>query len=133
MRHIALTLAATSVLCIFSQGALAQGALSYPMAAHVAAKYDAHHPGHNTAVIHQVSRRHHGNHSYRHHGHHSYRHYGHHPRSVVVHPPVYGHHPRHHGYGPVVHPPIYTYRTPYHYPRYGFGYARPGFSIGIGF
>ena len=133
MRHVALTLTALGVLSVFAERASAEGALSYPMAAHVAAKYGVHHPGHNTAVIQQVSHRRYG-HSYR-------RSRSYHGGPVVVHPPV-----RRHptvvipvpGYPPVMYPPAYRYRPPYYRPyyyrpHYGFTYSSPRFSIGIGF
>ena len=115
MKQIALTLAALGVLGVVTNRASAEGALSYPMAAHVAAKYGIHHPGHNRAVQHQEVR-----HFRR--GHHGYHgHYGH--------GPAFRPHYRA-GYAPVVIP----YRQPYYIsPYYGFRYYGPRFSIGIGF
>ncbi len=121
MRHVTLGLIAVAGLSLFAKSACAQrGALSYPMAAHVAARYGSHHPGHNTQVIHQVNRRHYG-HSYRSHSYHGHR-YSHAP--VIAHPPVCGHYPA------FVPAPVYPY---YYRPSYNFGYSTPRYSIRIGF
>ena len=124
MKRVALTLAALGVLGVGANRAFAEGALSYPMAAHVAAQYGVHHPGQNPAVIHQVNRYRHG---YR--GPHHYRHPGYRYRHgpVIVHPPVRR--------LPVMVVPAPIYRPyPYYYsPYYGLQYSTPRFSIGIGF
>lgn len=127
MKHVALCLTAVALLCVLAPAAHAQGALSYPMGAHVAARYGVHHPGHNTQVIHQVSHRHPGYYRSRYHG---YR-----PRPVVVHPPVYRH-PAvvpHCGHPAVLHPPVHRYPSYYHRSPYGFSYSTPRYSIRIGF
>ncbi len=123
MRRVAITLAAVALLAVAPNAAQAadRGALSYPMAAHVAANYGIQHSGHNPAVLQQTSYRGHGSYGYRGHG-------GH----FAPYPP------RHHGHRPViVHRPIYRYPTyvplPHYGPYNGFQYYGPGFSIGIGF
>ena len=121
MKSAALALAALAAVGLMvSVSSAAGGALSYPMAAHVAAKYGIHHSGHNPGVR-QVHYRHHP----------SYRH-RYHPGPVVVHPPVYRR--------PVVVVPRYVaprvYPYPAYYPSYpprGINYHGPGFSIGFGF
>lgn len=123
MRRVLLTLSAIGVLAVAASQARAEGALSYPMAAHVAAKYGLHHPGHNTAVIREVSHRYRGPYRPRPHWYHRG------PGPVIVHPPVYRRLP----VVVPVYPPIYRYGPYYPRPRGGFSYYGPGFSIGIGF
>jgi len=121
MSRVALTVAVLGLLALpVVQAEAADGALSYPMAAHVAAKYGVQSSGVNS-VIQPVGLFRHGHHSRR--GAIVVR------PPVVVHPPVilpYGHPPVYH------HPPVYRYH-PYYYPRSGFHYYGRGFSIGIGF
>ena len=131
MKRVAVGLAALAALSIAADRALASGGLSYPMAAHVAAKQAAAHHAAATqkATIHLAG---HHRYGHRHRGlyRHPSRHY--HPRSVY--PRVYGHphvvvpFP---GHPPVVHPPIH--RRYYYGPYRHFQYYRPGLSIGIGF
>ncbi|HUT13334.1 MAG TPA: hypothetical protein VMY42_22795 [Thermoguttaceae bacterium] len=128
MSRITLTLAALGLLALpVAQAEAASGALSYPMAAHVAAQYGVQSSGVNS-VIQPVGLFRHGNRSP--HG------------GIVVRPPVFGHppvimpgygHPPVYHHPPVYnHPPVYRYQ-PYYYPRSGFQYHGRGFSIGIGF
>jgi hypothetical protein len=126
MRRVALTLAAIGVLGLAATQAFAEGALSYPMAAHVAAKYGVHHPGLQT-TLHQVKR-----YGYGHSRQYRYRgpvypyarpYVGRHPRVVV---PFSGH-------PPVMHPRVYPRYRPYYRAPQGLRYYGPGFSIGIGF
>ena len=125
MRRVAITLAALAVLGLAANAAQAanRGALSYPMAAHVAAKYGIQHSGHNPAVLRQTSYRGHGSYGQRgsggQYGHRGYYRPNYGSRTVIVHPPVYRY-------------PVYVPR-PYYGPYNGFQYYGPGFSIGIGF
>jgi len=122
MKRIVFTLATLGALGMAADEAWAGGALSYPMAAHVAAKYGIHHSGHNDAVLYQEVGRfrsvHRGGYG---------RPRGH--ASVVIQPHVWGHptvvvpHAR-----PYYYPPSY-----YYVPRSGITYHGRGFSIGIGF
>ena len=121
MKRVAVGLLALGVCAVAADRALAEGALSHPMAAHVAAKYGIQYAG----LPRHVQRHHARQYQYRQRGYHAYR-----PRHgqgvVVVHP-----HARR--YPVMVHPPIYS-RYPYYYgPRGGVSYSGRGFSIGIGF
>ena len=123
MKRVALALATIGVLGVATSQALAEGALSYPMAAHVAAKYGIQHPGHHPKV-----QQHHAREYYRQqyprHGQHGYpRHYRHRP--VVVYP----------RYPTVVVPyAVPYYPRPYYYVPYrGLQYYGSGISFGIGF
>ena len=127
MKRIALTLAAFAAVSLVASFAFAEGALSYPMAAHVAAKYGVQHSGLPKQVkiqqVRHVRPGHHGYHGYR--NPHSYRgHYGHqyYHRAPVVVQPYY-----------VPHTRYYRYPTPYYVPRPGITYYGPGVSVGIGF
>ena len=129
MKQLALALAAVVLVCMAVGQASAAGALSHPMAAHVAAQYGIQHSGLPTQVklYHQASFRHGSHHG--HHGHHG--HQGHH-----------WHHRWRHGRPPVVVRPYlayprpyypYYYPRPHYYGRPGITYRGQGFSIGIGF
>ncbi len=119
MRLAVASLAIVAVLTLAADRALAEGALSYPMAAHVAARYGVQHPGHNREVMRnmQAERGHHG--SSRHHAN-RYRqgpgrYYGRGPRYPVVVVPS---------------PWMYNrYYTPYR----GFAYFAPASAFGFGF
>jgi len=125
MSRIALVLGALGLLALpVAQAEAADGALSYPMAAHVAAQHGVQSSG-VRSVVQPVGLFRRGHHS--HHGHHG---------AIVVRPPVFVHPPvivPRYGYAPIYrHPPVYRYH-PYYYPRSGFHYFGRGFSIGIGF
>ena len=132
MKRVVVSLLALSAVAVASDRAFAEGALSYPMAAHVVAKYGVQHPGLPVHVQRHQARQYHYGSRTRHHGRPVYR--PHHGRpAVIVHPPV-------HRYPVVVHPPVYSsypyYHAPYpyyHAPRGGFTYHGRGFSIGVGF
>jgi len=126
MKQLALALVAVGLICLAAGQASAAGALSHPMAAHVAAQYGIQHSGLPTQVklYHQASFHHERHHMHLgHHGQcwHHRRHYGHPP--VIVRP--YAVYPR--PYYP------YYYPRPYYYARPGITYRGQGFSIGIGF
>ena len=134
MKRIALTLAALGVLGVAANRALAEGALSYPMAAHVAANYGIHHAGLTKAVQYQQV----GRFSRRGYGHRGYRDYGH--GGAAIHSRGCG--CGHCGGGAVVvpysrhyYPRSYDYypRSYNYYPRPGFTYHGRGFSFGFGF
>ena len=123
MKRIALTLAAFAAVSLAASFAFAEGALSYPMAAHVAAKYGIQHSGLPKQVKIQEVRRvrpgHHGYKYYPRHGHHGHHYYY---QAPVVVQPYY-----------VPYTRYYRYPTPYYIPRSGITYRGPGVSIGIGF
>ncbi len=118
MKRIALTVAVIGILAVAADRAFAQGALSYPMAAHVAARYGVQHPGHNPAVIRQVRNNHHSARHYRPPGYH------HGPRPGIIYAPV-------HRYPPVV-LPVYPHGC-YPMPYRGFSYHGRTLSLGFGF
>ncbi len=125
MKTVLLSFGALLALGLAAESARAEGALSYPMAAHVAAQYGIQHPGHDTRLVgHRYSvGYHHRPRGYMYRGFYGWR------PPVVVYPPV----PRR----PVVvlpRPRPYWPRA-YHYyrPFRGFSYHAPGISIGIGF
>ena len=128
MRRIALSMAVVGAMWAGANRALAEGALSYPMAAHVAAKYGVQHSGLPTEVklYHQAKFRHdsrreiHGSHGY--HGGYG----GSYGRPPVVVRPYYVN-PQ-----PYYYAPYYAPR-PYYYQPSGITYRGQGFSIGIGF
>ncbi len=124
MKRVAVSLVALGVLAVASDRAFAEGALSRPMAAHVAARYGIQHAG----LPRHVQRHHARQYYYRQRGRHAYRsyrpHYGH--GAVVAYPSV-------RRYPVVVHPRVYTGDPYYYAPRGGFSYYGRGFSIGIGF
>jgi len=127
MKQFALALAAVGLVCLAVGQASAAGALSHPMAAHVAAQYGIQHSGLPTQVkLYHQAAFHHGSHS-GHHGHHWSHGPGCHHRRHYWHPPVivrpYVAYPR----------PYYYYPQPYYYARPGITYRGQGFSIGIGF
>ncbi len=131
MKRLVLVLAGAGVLGIAAERVRADGALSYPMAAHVAANYGMHDPGgYDAGFMREV----------RHSGaywgddcHWYYRrppmarpYWG--PRMVMpmpLPPPVFR---------PLPPPPPFypMYGYPYR-PQYNFRYSSPRFSIGIGF
>ena len=117
MKRVALALATIGVLGVATSQALAEGALSYPMAAHVAAKYGIQHPGQHPKV-----QQHHAREYYR--SQHKYR-YRPGQRPVVVYP----------RYPTVVVPyAVPYYPRPYYYVPYrGLQYYGSGISFGIGF
>ncbi|MBN2476547.1 MAG: hypothetical protein JXB62_18175 [Pirellulales bacterium] len=125
MKRITITLAALGIVGLAANLALADGALSYPMGAHVAAKYGIHHPGHNPQVLYQEAAR------FRHRDPGPYKHHRGYPRhgAVIVRPPVWA-------YPSVVVPaaPMYPrVYSPAYVPYRGFSYYGNGFSIGVGF
>ena len=135
MKSVALSLGALALLSVAADRAKAEGALSYPMAAHVAAKYGIQHSGlpaqvkqyHQAKFYHEARREfsRHGHHG--HHGHHGY--HGHHKYR--------GHHGYHGCHRPLVIPYYAPYVRPYYprpyYVRPGISYYGNGFSLGIGF
>jgi len=124
MKRVAVGLLALGVLAIAGNRAMAQGALSYPMGAHVAAKYGIQHPGLPSHVKRHHARQYDHRSRYWHPGPPVHRH--HHPGPVVVVPPV-------RRYPVVVYPPVYSAYPYYYAPRGGFSYHVRGISIGVGF
>jgi hypothetical protein len=122
MKPLVLTAAVLGVLALAADRARADGALSRPMAAHVAAKYN-NPAAHNSSAlrVQQVS----------HHGYPGYHGYSGHHRSrgggaVIVSPYV----PYVPSYPTVVVP--YAYPYGYYQPYRSFYYSSPRFSVGFG-
>ncbi len=119
MRLAVASLAVVAALTLAADQALAERtrALSYPMAAHTAAKYGVHHPGQNREVMRNMhaardQQARHG--SSRHHGQRNRYGHGSHYRPVVV----------------VPSPWMYNQ---YYAPYRGFYYFAPASAFGFGF
>ncbi len=118
MRLAVASLAVVAALTLAADRALGERALSYPMAAHVAAKYGVHHSGQNREVMRNM---HDARDQQGHHG--SSRHHGQRYRN---------------GHGPHYRPPVVVVRSPWMYKQYytpyrGFYYFAPASAFGFGF